>query len=124
MTLPSSQSYPLLTLTLPSNLLLPIPSTQGPTDHISGSFAKQPTIEHTFRPDEKGVNAVIALVATAAALGGPWIVLAGLVSGQRDLGGLSVLSATVDLTSEPIMTPYRSPTLASSTPPGRSRSRS
>ncbi|KAL7415840.1 Dolichyl-diphosphooligosaccharide--protein glycosyltransferase subunit Swp1 [Mrakia frigida] len=77
---PKPISYPLLTLTLPSALLHPIPSTQGPTDHISGSFAKQPTIEHTFRADEKGVNPVVSLVATAGALGASWVVLVSLIS--------------------------------------------
>ncbi|CDZ97396.1 Oligosaccharyltransferase, delta subunit (ribophorin II) [Phaffia rhodozyma] len=76
----SSISYPLLTLSLPSTVLTPQKAhVDTYSAELFSSFGKQKLIHHTFREDEKGVNALISLLGTGA-VWAPWVVLAGLIN--------------------------------------------
>jgi len=56
-----------------------IPASQAPPEHPDeAAFHVLPTIEHTFRPEQKLPPRFISAVFAAAVLS-PWVVLIGLV---------------------------------------------
>lgn len=121
------QSYPLLTLTLPSAILRPAVSQPAAHDLLT-SFTKQPLISHTFRPEEKAVNPVLSLAGTAIVLA-PWLVLVALVRAfvsfsRRWRPFLGELRSTSRAPLSFFYESFRSGTLASSTPRFPSRTRS
>jgi len=56
-----------------------IPASQAPSEHPDeAAFHVLPTIEHTFRPEQKLPPRFISAVFAAAVLS-PWVILVGLV---------------------------------------------
>ncbi|EKM58117.1 uncharacterized protein PHACADRAFT_252164 [Phanerochaete carnosa HHB-10118-sp] len=84
------------------DLYLP-PSQPAPEHPDEKTFHPQPEIQHTFRPEQKLPSKFVSGLAALVVVGGPWVVLLGLLSqvplSTPHLLSPSILPFTVSLTA-------------------------